>query len=88
MMLRDSSISKRRCKAAILTVVVISAALLSFLQWNIIEDRRYHQGDTVSSSDSVQFSIEPPSLATSLDAPRLPQDFSAGNSTLGVGQKT
>jgi hypothetical protein len=88
MMLRDSFIPKRRFKAAILTVLVILTALLLFLQWNIIGDHRYPESDTVSGSDPVQSSIELPSSATSLDSSRLPQDFSAGNATLGVGQKT
>jgi hypothetical protein len=88
MMLRDSCISKRRFKAAILTVVVISTALLSFSQWDIVGDHRYHQRDTVSGSDSVQSFIELPCSAISLDSPQLPQDFFAGNSTLGVGEKT
>jgi hypothetical protein len=88
MMLRDSYISNRWFRATILTAVVISIALLSFSEWDIIGGYRDYQSDTASGSDSVQSFIKLPSSATPLDSPRLPQDFSAGNSTLGVGQKT
>lgn len=88
MMLKDSWRSQRWFKATFLTAVVVSIALLAFFQWNTVEDQRYHQSDAVSSLHSAQASAQLHSSAASLDLPPSPKDFSAGNSTLGVSQKT
>ncbi|KAM0723668.1 hypothetical protein Q7P37_000656 [Cladosporium fusiforme] len=85
-MVQLSCISQRWFKATFLTAVAVSIALLAFYQWDVIDDQRSRLSTAVgnlhfpqSSSESSSSSLLPPSNSS----PPVPQDFSAGNSTLG-----
>jgi hypothetical protein len=81
MSMKDFFMSRRCFKATLIAVVMVLTALLVFFRWESIEDQHFRQNDAASTLHPARPPFQTTALAVS---PEVPQDLSAGNSTLGV----